>query len=233
MHLFSPQVIGQTSPIQVQCARDVYAPRDVLWLLMSCNELCHTHKAALWAPFLPTETVGQQDAGETVAQPKHTLVPLLVTPVGTVCAEVSCGYSGLHLHGHFRDGHHMSGCYDRKWGSRVSRALFKGTYQAWCGHEQSEAPQVGVWGLGLGGWLCCLLMGGRTRGLGGASKWTVKSVDTQKLRAKAVYPLIRSRSPFVQPSAHPLQDRTEVSVPLYRIARARCQRFLQCFPIFS
>ena len=60
-----------------------------------------------------------------------------------------------------------------------------------------------------------------------------KSVDTQKLRAKAVYPLIRSRSPFVQPSAHPLQDKPEVSVPLYLTARARCQRFLQCFPIFS
>ena len=55
-------------------------------------------------PFLPTETVGQQDAVQTGAQPKHTLVPLLVIPVDTACAEVSCGYSGLHLHGHFCDG---------------------------------------------------------------------------------------------------------------------------------
>ena len=65
---------------------------------MSCNELCHTHKAALWDPFLPTETVGQQDAVQTGAQPKHTLVPLLVIPVDTACAEVS-GYLGLHLDG--------------------------------------------------------------------------------------------------------------------------------------
>ena len=65
----------------------------------------------------------------------------------------------------------MSGCYDRKWGSRVSRALFKGTYQAWCRHEQSEAPGLGVWGFGLAGWLCCLLMVGRTRELAGGPKW--------------------------------------------------------------
>ena len=57
-----------------------------------------------------------------------------------------------------------------------------------------------------------------------------KSADTQKLRAKAVNPLIRSRSPFVQPSAHPFQDRPEISVPLYLIARHAVRDFSTVFP---
>lgn len=47
--------------------------------------------------------MGQQDAVETLAQPRNVLVPLLDTPVDTAYAEVGQGYSGFHLDGPIGD----------------------------------------------------------------------------------------------------------------------------------
>ncbi|EPY77315.1 hypothetical protein CB1_001276010 [Camelus ferus] len=54
-------------------------------------------KQEVFIPF----SMGQLEEVQTVAQSRDTLVPSLDIPVDTACAEISSGYSGLHVDGTF------------------------------------------------------------------------------------------------------------------------------------
>lgn len=85
---------------QVQCGREVYAPRYILgilngWTIM--NFATHTRQLSGLLS-LPTGTVGQQDLDETLAQQEHAGPSLGYSSGHNLCWSLS-GYSGLHTDG--------------------------------------------------------------------------------------------------------------------------------------
>ena len=238
MHLFSPQVTGQSkSHPSSMCQRCLCLQRCAVTTYELWWTWPHTQGSSLGS--LPSHW----DCGSTGYSPNCGPAQAHTGP--------SLGYSSGH-----------SLCWSQLWIFRApptwallwwltspSRktwvsVMIENEAQEWAGHYSRVLIKHDVGmssqklhGLGCGDWVweadsvACWWWAGPGGWEEGRSDQ--KSADTKKLRAKAVYPLIRSRSPFVQPSAHPLQDRPEISVTLYLIARARCQRFLHCFPIFS
>ena len=160
----------------------------------------------------------------------------LVISVDTACAEVR-GYLGLHLNGQFvmvnlivqED---MSRSYEiQKNGGKGGQndiQVFISMKWAWPVRTSTG------WGVGIGSRRLTLLAAdcGQDQGAGRRIK-VARKVGT----LRSLEQMIRCRSIFDQPGAHPLQDRPEVSAPLnpslmVLIPRAYCHRFLQHFHFF-
>lgn len=126
----------------------------------------------------------------------------------------------------------MSRCYESQKnvgrGGQSAIQVFISTTRAWPVRTSTG------WGVGIGSGGLTLLAAdcGQDQGAGRRVK-EARKVGT----LRSLEQMIRCRSIFDQPGAHPLQDRPEVSAPLnpslmVLIPRAYCHRFLQRFHIF-
>lgn len=133
--------MAKTRPIQDQQGRDVHALRGVPWILMDSNALYHT---ALGSSRPLLCTAGQQDAVQSMAQPRDMFVPSLGYASGQPVLKSIIDNKVnkiLHLYGTLWSltpscreiwGGDMR---SRNLGVMVGGSAIQNAYQAWCGHR--------------------------------------------------------------------------------------------------